>query len=67
MAPRPRQILAMLQNDPGSDPDTEIRGYALDLLWPDHITVDQLFALLVPSNDHHWGSYASFLFELPQP
>ena len=61
----PGQILAILQNDLGTDPDTEIRGYALDLLWPDHITADQLFALLVPSNDHHWGSYASFLFQLP--
>ena len=62
----PGQVLAILQNDPGTDPDTEIRGCALDLLWPDHITAEQLFALLVPSNDHHWGSYASFLFELPR-
>lgn len=62
----PGEILAILRNDLGADPDTEIRGYALDLLWPDHITADQLFTLLAPSNDHYWGSYASFLFQLPR-
>lgn len=61
----PAQILAMLQNGVGSDPDTEIRGYALDFLWPGHITVGQLFSLLVPSDEHHFGSYAHFLFDLP--
>ena len=61
----PVQVLAMLQAGIGSDPHTEIRGYALDLLWPDHITADQLFALLAPSDEHYVGSYAHFLFELP--
>jgi hypothetical protein len=61
----PGQILAMLQNGLGNDPDAEIRGYALDLLWPNHINVDQLFDLLVPSNIQHGGSYATFLYQLP--
>ena len=61
----PGQILSLLQSDPGPDPDLEILGYALHLLWPQHITADQLFALLMPANDHHWGAYATFLYELP--
>ena len=60
----PAQVLAMLQSV-GSDPQADIRGHALDLLWPDHITADQLFALLAPSDEHYVGSYAHFLFELP--
>ena len=59
------QILAMVQSDVGSDPAADIRGQALDLLWPAHITADQLFALLAPSDEHYIGSYAYFLFELP--
>ena len=61
----PAQILAMVQSGVGSDPAADIRGHALDLLWPDHITAEQLFALLTPSDEHYIGSYAHFLFELP--
>jgi hypothetical protein len=61
----PAQILAMVQRGVGSDPAADIRGHALDLLWPEHITADQLFALLAPSDEHYVGSYAYFLFEFP--
>lgn len=61
----PAQILAMVQSGVGSDPAADIRGHALDLLWPDHITADQLFALMAPSDEHYVGSYAYFLFEFP--
>ena len=61
----PAQILALLQGDIGPDPDTEIRGCALDLLWPSHITAAELFPLLTRSKEHYVGSYAHFLFELP--
>lgn len=61
----PGQILSLLQSGLGADPHTEIRGYALDLLWPNHITADQMFAFLAPSDEHYVGSYAHFLFELP--
>ena len=61
----PMQILALLQSGIGPDPHTEIRGYALDLLWPGHITVAELLPLLTPSDEHYVGSYAHFLFELP--
>jgi hypothetical protein len=60
----PGQILSMLQSGLGADRHTEMRGYALDLLWPNHITADQLFSFLAPSDEHYVGSYAHFLFEL---
>jgi hypothetical protein len=61
----PAQILALLQGGIRPDPHTEIRGYALDLLWPDHVTAAELFSLLAPSDEHYVGSYAHFLFQLP--
>ncbi len=61
----PQRILSLLQGGIGYDPDTEIRGYALDLLWPSHITAAELFLLLTRSNEHYVGSYAHFLFNLP--
>lgn len=61
----PYRILALLQGGIGYDPDTEIRGCALDLLWPRHITAAELFPLLTQSNEHYVGSYARFLFDLP--
>jgi hypothetical protein len=62
----PSQILALLQTGIGADPHTEIRGYALDLLWPNHITATQLFSFLEPSDEHYVGSYAHFVFDLPE-
>jgi hypothetical protein len=61
----PGQILSMLQSGLGADPHDDIRGYALDLLWPNHISAAQLFSFLAPSNEHYVGSYAHFLFDLP--
>ncbi|MHB1658344.1 MAG: NACHT domain-containing protein [Acidithiobacillus sp.] len=61
----PYRILELLQGGIGYDPDTEIRGCALDLLWPNHITAAELFPLLTQSNEHYVGSYARFLFDLP--
>ena len=61
----PGQILSMLQGGLGADPRDDIRGYALDLLWPNHITAGQLFSFLAPSNEQYVGSYAHFLFDLP--
>ena len=62
----PAQILALLQGGIGPDPHNEIRGYALDLLWPDFIDANQLFSLLTASDEHFVGSYAHFLFRLPE-
>ncbi|MBN9560853.1 MAG: hypothetical protein J0H14_09025 [Alphaproteobacteria bacterium] len=62
----PAHILAMLQSGIGLDPAADICGNALDLLWPSHITADQLFSFLAPSDEHYVGSYAHFLFDLPR-
>ena len=61
----PAQILALIQGGIGPDPHNEMRGYALDLLWPNHIGANQLFSLLTPSDEHFVGSYALFLYRLP--
>ena len=43
----------------------DIKGNALDLLWPDHITAAELFPLLTPTADNYFGSYALFQMTLP--
>jgi hypothetical protein len=48
------------------DSNHEIKGDALRLLWPDHISAAQLFPLLTPSADHFFGAYAHFLRTLPE-
>ena len=61
----PARMLSLLHGGVGHDPDTDIRGHALDLLWPGHIPSGELFPLLAPSNGQYFGSYARFLLELP--
>ena len=62
----PPRVLALLESDFGTDPDSEIRGAGLDLLWPKHITAERLFPLVITTDDYHVGSYANFLFALPE-
>lgn len=46
------------------DPDDEIKGYALQALWPQHLTADELFgALIPPKGENFVGSYKQFLWE----
>lgn len=60
------QILALFQGGIGPDPHNEMRGYALDLLWPNFIDTNQLFSLLTTSDEGYLGSYAVFLYRLPE-
>jgi len=47
----------------GVDPDDELRGYGLKALWPDLITVQEVFCLITPpQNKSHFGSYKSFIY-----
>jgi hypothetical protein len=62
----PPQILALMRTGIAPDPDDEIRGGALDLLWPSHISTQELFSFLGPANDRHYGSYHHYLKELPE-
>lgn len=46
------------------DPEDELKGYALRALWPNQLTVDELFnALTPPKRENYLGSYRAFLFE----
>jgi len=62
-----QSVLPLAQGaaDP-EDSNHEIKGDALRLLWPGHISAEQLFPLLTPSADHYFGSYAHFLRTLPE-
>ena len=47
------------------DPDDELKGCALKALWPDYLSVKELFEnLTLPRNDHLVGAYSTFLYYL---
>jgi hypothetical protein len=47
----------------GEDPDDELKGCGLKALWPNHLTVEELFTLVTPpKNKSLLGAYYSFLF-----
>jgi hypothetical protein len=60
-----QQLLALARGEAGDDPQDEIRGYALDLLWPEHIGTAEVFSLLTSSDPNFFGSFANFMFGLP--
>lgn len=46
----------------GSDPDDELKGCGLRALWPDSLSVQELFSLLtIPRRQNFHGAYAHFL------
>jgi len=46
------------------DPNDEIKGYALQALWPEYLTAEELFeALCPPKCENLFGSYRHFLIE----
>jgi hypothetical protein len=45
----------------GDDPDDEMLGYALKMMWPNHLTAGELFPALVAPSENYFGSYSSFL------
>ena len=58
--------LAEISQHPERDPDDEIRGYALTVLWPQHLTPDVLAAnLTTPQRDNMLGVYYIFRRRLP--
>ncbi len=61
-----RQQLHKLINPKEEDPDREILGWTLAAVWPDHISVKELFSVLVdPGDRSFYGGYTSFLHQLP--
>lgn len=51
----------------GEDPDGDIKGWALEAVWPEHISAEELFDSLTRPNERYLGSYAFFLnHDLPE-
>jgi hypothetical protein len=61
----PALIRPLATGEGGPDPRDEVKGNALDLLWPGHITAAELFPLLTPSVELYFGAYALFQMTLP--
>jgi len=62
----PTLVLPLAMEDTHLDPRDDIRGNALALLWPDHISATELFPLLTPSAEFYFGAYAMFKMTLPE-
>ena len=46
----------------GPDPKDDLKGYGLQATWPEHLTPDELFAVLTPpKTEHSFGPYRRFL------
>jgi hypothetical protein len=57
-----KKLKPLAMEQAGSDPDDELKGCGLLATWPDHITAEELFAVLTPrKRDDYSGSYSSFL------
>jgi hypothetical protein len=61
----PRLLPPLARGEVGPDPTDDIRGAALEQLWPNHLTGAELFALIVAPNAGYMGTYSRFLFNLP--
>ena len=60
-------LMPVAKGQLGADPQDEMLGYALQLLWPIHITADDVFPLLIHPNESFYGSYSYFLGYLLVP
>jgi glycosyltransferase involved in cell wall biosynthesis len=59
------RLLPLLQMSPASDPHDEIKGAALQALWPQHLDQADLFpALTNPQHPYRYGTYRHFLHGL---
>ena len=61
------KLKPLLNEGQDSDPDDQLKAYALRVLWPDHISTDELFSFITPpKRDHYVGTYSVFLAELSE-
>jgi hypothetical protein len=56
-------LLPLAKGELGPDPTNDIKGQALEFLWPNHITAAELFSMLTHPNEGYFGAYAMFLTE----
>jgi predicted NACHT family NTPase len=55
------QLLPLARGELGPDPHDEIKGRALQILWPNHLTSAELFQLITPPAQAFVGAYVMFL------
>jgi hypothetical protein len=62
------RLRPLLETSQEEDPDDELRGYALQALWPVSLSARDLFERHVrdPRNPDLLGSYSSFLWSFPE-
>lgn len=60
-----QQLRELIRVDRNEDPNDEIKGWALRAVWPDHISVEELFSVLSrPEDTGFYGGYYTFLHSL---
>ncbi len=58
------KLKPLVFGEAGDDPDDELKGYGLRAVWPDHIMLEELFAVLTPPNENSfYRTYQHFLSE----
>jgi hypothetical protein len=57
-----KKLLPLAYCKAGEDPDDQLRGAALEALWPEHLTIAELFKALTPQHNKRFiGSYSQFI------
>jgi predicted NACHT family NTPase len=58
------QLRPLVFGQAGNDPDDELKGCGLLATWPEHLTAEEMFSVLVlPKRDNFSGAYNKFLYE----
>lgn len=57
----PAQMLTLAKGELGPDPNDGIKGHALEILWPKHLSASDLFGMLARPNEGYVGAYVMFL------
>ncbi|MBN2007153.1 MAG: hypothetical protein JXA21_27630 [Anaerolineae bacterium] len=56
------KLIPLISDKAGVDPDDDLKGCALRMLWPQLMSAETLFAVLTrPKNEHYKGAYQIFL------
>jgi hypothetical protein len=57
----PPKLLSLAKGELGLDPQDEMKGYALQILWPKHLSARELFSIITHPNEGFVGAYVMFL------
>ena len=55
------QLFPLARGEGGPDPRQEIKGRALETLWPNHLTSAEVFQMITPPDEGYVGAYVMFL------